>query len=56
MNKFLNDLNENSFKLDEFGRVIIDNPELSNAINGAAISNLSMMMPDVACGNQNCAC
>ena len=46
----------NDVETDELGRIIIKDLNILEQINGAIGGNAEFMRPDVACGNQNCAC
>lgn len=54
--KFLNMLNENDFHIDPLGRIVIDNPEILAAINGAVMPSGSHdeAMFNGGCSNSGC--
>lgn len=53
----INKILENKpFKTDEYGRIVIEDMELLNALHGGLAAPVDFMPPDVACGNGNCAC
>lgn len=55
-NNLIKLLNENDYHLDPLGRMVIDNPEILNAINGA-MSDMNLLAPNtcnVGCVNSGC--
>lgn len=50
-------LNENEFHLDPLGRVVIDDPEILKAINGAlgSTGGLDDALLNGACANAGCS-
>lgn len=49
-------LKNNDFKTDELGRIIIEDLNLLEKINGAMVGSPEFLVSDGACGNSNCVC
>ncbi|MDR3491326.1 MAG: hypothetical protein P4M12_04680 [Gammaproteobacteria bacterium] len=47
-------LKDKDFHIDTLGRVVIDNPEILSAINGAMKENADEMLFNGACTNSAC--
>lgn len=41
---------------DDLGRVIINDKDVLEKINGAVTTNAKFVLPDGACGNSHCLC
>lgn len=54
--KLVNILNETDFHIDPLGRIVIDNPEVLSAINGALMSADHVNEPffNGGCSNSGC--
>lgn len=51
---FKNLLTEKDFHLDPLGRVVIDNPDILTAINGALKLDVDMPLHNGGCSNSGC--
>jgi hypothetical protein len=51
-----NYLENNQIKTDELGRIIIEDLNLLEQINGAIAGGPEFVLSDGACGNSNCVC
>lgn len=53
-NSFTDLLKDKDFHLDPLGRVVIDNPDILNAINGAMKDDAEAMLINGGCSNSGC--
>jgi hypothetical protein len=54
-NELVNLLNDNDFHIDPLGRMVIDNPEILTAINGALMSGgMNESLFNGGCSNSGC--